>query len=613
MKLLHNDRGLTLIETLAALTIFAVITVGITPLLASSLRGSTLSRSYTVGKDLALEGMERARSLPYFVAHQSQPKKVDALDIYFPCADTTLAVSGCGGEGTRSYAAGVFTITCAATTTPGPTCAVPIPGGYSIRYEARFVRGDGSTTVLPPTSPMYRRDPLPTEGQLDIPPSQLMEVAVTATWSISGTARSFTLRTLLGDRKFGEVKMAGVARINYAAQVQTSYVHTSGDTRTSDLKAIAGISESRIESRLVSNADQRVRAAEITLVRRPSDVDPESAPLGGTPLTGALGEFRAPPTQTPTVTASPNPGVTVTHPNLALDPQIAFMNTTTATGLSVTAANELPAATGRFGMAPQTDPIASALGYFWVQNQADTADTAVLHLDPTKKMFSLKSAGESGATAAGETSVTSTAIGAGRKVEARAVLQNPGIKLLRALPVTFVPGNEHERHIVIIKDFTASVTCTSVGGPGSSAIGLWSATIQVWRDRFPTNDVSLPTEMEAINIPVDGTLATTHTNLRTILARPAPDGIGEANPLIYDGLTSATDVYLFKEGGLNGYLTDFTISSVASGVDAATSSIATAGIEGAIQVTTVPTNPLLPESGLSISVGSLNCQALDRR
>jgi hypothetical protein len=45
----------------------------------------------------------------------------------------------------------------------------------------------------------------------------------------------------------------------------------------------------------------------------------------------------------------------------------------------------------------------------------------------------------------------------------------------------------------------------------------------------------------------------------------------------------------------------------------ATGTLTTAAIDGAIQMTTVPTNPLLPESGLNVSVGSLTCEALDKR
>ena len=65
---IRGQLGLTLVETMAALLVFALVTLGTFPLLASALRGGNLSRSGTVGKNLAQEALERIRGLPYFVS-----------------------------------------------------------------------------------------------------------------------------------------------------------------------------------------------------------------------------------------------------------------------------------------------------------------------------------------------------------------------------------------------------------------------------------------------------------------------------------------------------------------------------------------------------------------
>lgn len=616
-----GERGLTLVETLASITIFALITLGVSPLLISSIRGSALSRSYTVGKDLALEAMERARGLPFYVAFQAQQKKVDVLDLYLPCADPTLSITACAGEGVRAYAAatGTFTITCASTDT-GPTCALPLVSGYSLRYEARFVREDGITAEPPPST--YKRDPSTTEGALDTPPTSLLELKITASWTLRGTQKSFSLQSLLGDRKFGSVKMSAVAKINFGVQALTSFVHTFGDARTSDLRAIAGQAESRLESRLVSNADQRVRAAEISLVRRAIDADPNSAALtpGGTPILGAVAEFRAPPNQTPATITNPaaTSSITLEHPNLALNKEVAHLKTTSASGVDVKVVNELPSSTGAFTFGGGLSP----LGFFWVNNQTDAAQNALLRLDLTRKVFSLKRENEAIVPVTGQTSVSSAALGGGRFVRARA---ETFVNMIRAMPVNYLSGAEDERHIVLIKNFTASVDCTSVGTPASTQVGDWTASLKIWWD--PTNNgvPEIATKFITIN---SATAAGGKTTLGAVLqadfdpANPTDptrvslnEGTGPAataNPLIFDGALPTDDVYLFSEGLKNGYLTSFTLKQLVTS-EGAGGDLGTASVDGAIQLATVPTNPLLPESGLNVAIGSLSCEALDAR
>ena len=93
---IRSDKGLTLVETLVALTIFAIVSAAIVPLIASGLKGASLSRSYTVAKALAAGAMERARGLPYFVSVQGTipPARRDLLDLYFPDRNTGFSATG---------------------------------------------------------------------------------------------------------------------------------------------------------------------------------------------------------------------------------------------------------------------------------------------------------------------------------------------------------------------------------------------------------------------------------------------------------------------------------------------------------------------------------------
>ena len=599
-----DERGMSLVEVLAALSVFAVITVGITPLLAGALRGTASSRARTVGRDAALQALERIRGLPYYVSYHAQPKKVDVLDLYFPCANTNTTVTSCAGEGTRTYDAtgGVFSITCPAGVS-GPSCAVPLPTGYSLLFQARFVGPDGATTQIPPST--YKRDPLPTETQLDTPHSQLIRLSVTARWSAGGQPQTLTLASIVGARKFGEIKISGLGRVAYGVQVLTSFVHTSGDARTSDLKAVLGSSESRVESRLVAAANQQIRAAEITLIRRATDTDPMATSIAS-PLMGIARDFAAPPNQTyASLPQVPTSAVTMSHPNLLGAPSIARIFPTTASAVSVSTSNELPSAQGTFGF---NGTGSGNNGYAWVQNQSDTGEAARLKLDPTHAgVFSLRGVPS---TLGGTTTAATGAVGAAdRRVQTTASLD---LRLLRVMPTTFLrlaASDEAEAFVVMIRNFQASVDCKSIGTTSSPLpTATWTARFEFWRDADQDGlGGDGIVELQKESIEINGTTG----DVRAVLAA-APYNIPGGNPLVYDGLTSGDDLYLFDEPLKRGYLTGIDLKPPTATKSADGKNVS-AGIDGAIRIATVPTNDRFPESGLNILVGSLTCDAVDRR
>ena len=581
---IRSQSGMTLVEVLASMMVFAIVTVGVVPLLGSALRGTELARAQTVARDTALQGMERARSLPYFVSYGAQTRKVDVLDIYFPCAQAPATnLTSCGGEGTRTFASGVFTTVCASGVI-GSTCSIPLPAGYSVTYAAKFVAPDGITLVSPPTN--YKRNPnLTTEGQLDLPPSQLLELSVTVNWVSSGTPRSYLIRSIIGDRKVGVVKMAGVGRINYGVQASTSFVEPSG--RVSDLRLVAGTGESQLETRLVSTSRQVLDVASVSLVRRPETESASSEVLGT--LVGATASLNAPPSQS--VTPAPASGATLNYPALVPPQDVAEIASTQVQSAQTSVVTELPSASGTFTY------LSTPSRYLWIQNQADVGSNTILKLDGNRKVFSLY-ANDSSARLTGSTSGTSTPLGAGRKVETTATVTIP---LLRFMPVTFIVGGpDWRRHVLMIDNFTATVRCTSTASGTASSIASWSGTLTYWRD--PSDNGSL-VDAGFINPPVSISSASGNTDLQTLLG---------GNPLVYDGLLPADDVYLFQPTIGNGYFTNFTLKTGGAAVRGGGAET-NASIDGALNVTTVPTNPLLPESGLNISIGSLTCEALDKR
>lgn len=578
--MVKSESGMSLLELLAAMIVFAIVTIGITPLMTSSIRGSSLARSQTVGKEVAREAMERIRGLPFYVSFGTQSTKVDLLDLYFPCADPTQVAAGCAGGGTRSYnsATGVFSITCARATVD-PACSVALPEGYEVTFNTRFMNEDGATPAIDVPS-TYAWNVIAT----DTPRTPLLHMAVTARWTSGGTPRSLSMETLVGDRKFGEIKVAGSGRVHYGIQVFTSYKKSatlSDPAEFSDVSAVIGAGESAVESRLVSTADQRFRTAEIDLVKRaePVGIDLDTR-------IGAVNSYRAPPAM---AAASGLPATAsqsvMNHPNI-LGQEVAFLGATAIDSVEVRADAEQPIAKGTFSLPPATEE-----RYVWVQPQKpqgiiDLA-TNPLRLDysnPALSLGKVDSAQLTGSTEAvtGELGTTS------RRVETKAAVV---IKEIRLFPVEFISGTSTRRSVAQIQNFTASLDCNAKG-TSATATASWSATIRYWRHdvaKYVTQDVT--------------GLANGGSDLRSVL--------GE-NPLLYrDPLGVAPDLYLFDEVGKRGYFTAFRFATPIATTEGGT--LASGSVNEAINITTVPTNPDFNESGLSISIGKLSCSALDAR
>lgn len=579
----RSESGFSLVETLAAITIFAMITVGVVPLLASSLRGAALARSFTVAKNLAQESMERVRGFPYF---DTAPHR-DVLDLYFPNLST-------------GYVAGTqtFTTTCTATSsTPAPSAplACPpdhvdgtstIPAGYTVFFDAQFVRPTNTT----PESFQVQTPPAGYDsnvGGSSIPPAQFILMTVRTEWLQGGLTKKFQLKSLLGDRKLTPDKARANASVDFVVQSLTSFMEENG--RQSGMRAVLGRSSSSIEIRNFATADTDANAGRFTLTRDE---------FGGTPgsvladVSGAQGVFHAPPDTNPLphVTA---PAQTATHPDLGQP--IASLGTTevnaSSTSPSATVPSELPLAATSFSM---TGGVGEQ---FWVANQA-APGLLGLHIFPGGQSHILALRRESGPTQlSGETVAFATATdpAASRKIEATA---NARFSKLQIMPATFTSGLGG---VVEIDNFTASFGCSARGSAGSpTATGTWSATLRYWRDPTPNG---LTTDASYVSVAISGS---------TTPGTPNPlASIG--NPLVKDALSATDRVYLFDNPATStvGYLSSMAITPlIPSSTTAATANV---GMDSAISIVTGLTNPENTATKLAVAVGKLSCRAVDQR
>ncbi|MDQ3532274.1 MAG: type II secretion system GspH family protein [Actinomycetota bacterium] len=615
-----TQKGFTLIEVIVALSIFLITMVGVIPLLVGSVRGASLSRSYTVGKNVALEAMERARGFPYYVDFPTQKgytanvapfRKVDLLDLYFP--NLTAPASNTG----YSSALNTYTTTCVGSGSTNPACPRSLPAGFSLEYKARFVKAVKSTvggvqqetyTTVPPSAG-YRWDPPDPYTPLDVAPTQIVELVVTSKWNYSGAPRSFTLQSIIGEREFGKVTVRGVAKVDYGVKVSTTYTDSRlglGGAK-SQLSAVAGIAESRVETKTASTADQTARAGEMKLTEAPEDIPPPND------IEGAVTVLHAAPDTLP---AGGSAGaVTLVHPDSAIG-SVGGLEGTFTTNLKSSVSEELPTATGSFGYSAPVPPSGSER-LFWVSGRLGELNAANLRLDNSTGLVTFRARGGTVPTLSGGTSATTTSVTnpATRKVETVAQAAFGRLRMLPILADGFssvvdASGTAtSERAAVFIDDFTATASCKSTrattGGNAATASRSWSAKLYYLKDVTPGDN-----------------LAQARYQLLTLSSANGSDPLAAfsaagTNPLVFDGPTPAQDVYLFEDPPSRlGYLRSWSsLIGETNPPPSGSGGVTQAATDGAIRVITTPVNPGAgtDDSSLSIQVGKLSCVSEDRR
>lgn len=610
--LVRGAAGLTLVETMAALLVFAIMTLGTVPLLATSLRGTDRARSGTLGKNLAQQAVERIRGLPYFISYGVEASKVDVLDLYFP--DKTSA-------GYKSADQLYETICSPGTATR--SCPAGLPTGYTLTYRAAFVQpgalvGGQETyqVVAPPDGYTWEAIPTVNPGK-DLPPTQLLRMSVIATWTVGGTERDFELTTLVGERKINEDKVRGSGRVNYGAQVLTTFI--SGG-QESDLVATAGTSESRIESRVLASASQTVRTGDIGLNTVATETQPATAIDS---FIGALSQLTTPPDQSSAGTTKTGESVTHSDPNIG---DVAFLDDSSTSGLSVAVANELPIASGAFAVTSEGTTFDSG---FWVDNQALVGTESPLLLSGTQPVFRIAK-GEG--AAAGATAMNgSTSAQTGHIVTDRRVQTTAEVKFgpARLYPVTFNSGG-----VVRVSDFTAKAECKT--GASALAAPTYSASLQFHAETATQlNDgtsgggyVTIPLGGSNTSDPLD-----TYFKTPTVIAGDLSAHPNASNPMVWEAPAdlsangSELDTYLFPVRHEHvvtdgvcvvchnhaGYLESWDSDHSSSGTIGPGGVTATASIQGAVTINTAPSDPARRETSLTISLGSVSCEAVDRR
>lgn len=596
MVALRSEKGLTLVETLAALTVFAIMTLGLTPLLLSSVRGSNLSRSFTIGKNVAVHAMEHVRGLPYSVSVGTatplspSPPRRDVLDFYFPDA-----AAGSSGSGYDS-ATKTFTTICDGTTelpsASGPAaCSSGLPDEVRLTFVAAFVEPVNGTTPeeyssasvdVPST---YNWNTSGTET----PPSEVLQMTVTVSWEVGGRARSFDLTSLIGNRKLSEEELRGEAKIDYAVQLSTSYVASSGQASTATLTV--GETTAAIDTRSIIGADFTSTTGKLNLVNKEFGTDP-GGPLDD--LVGA-GQTLAAPPNNPAAADATATEATLQHPVLLED--IGFLNDSKVTGGGVQVVAGEPKATGSFEFHEGNQDSV------WLDNQAETGSTSPLKLSDSEPIVLLHSLGSrqvQGSTYAESTSVDS---GAGRKVQATTHMEFDQLDLF---PSSFLSSSAP---VMRVSDFVADLDCFSTTNSATATVsGSWSGDLTYWDAGPDGSGVSGDLSDDVYQtISLSGNLSGVADPFATLIS---------ANPLVYDDLVDdMKDVHLFEDlsAGKKGYLRSLSAVTKFDSLVDSSGRHTSASLNGALRIETVPTKAGVEESALSVEIGKLSCEAVDSR
>lgn len=630
-----RQEGFSLVEVLAALFVFTLLTLGLVPLLTSSIRGSNTARADTIGKNAALKAMERVRGLPFHISYATSTDAVDVLDLYYPNATGDIVVGGNT----------LYRTTCSAGGT-ARACPRDIAADYTIQFDAQFV--DPVATGTQPTpgetatsyanvapAATYRWD----SETNDTPPRQILQMAITVTWTVGASDESYTITSLLSDRDFGERKTKATATLGYGLDIYTAYdANPGGGTDLSTGNAFIATSESDIEGRRLSTARQTS-----TAVR--GELQEDAGGSLATAVAATSNVLQAPPDQTPgdVVAASgqlrhpdfSNAPVLVYGPTSVIDPSASATGLPFAIG-DTEVTGVIPGQTEYVGL---KDPQLTVQDYNeLVLSSAGTNGPSLVSLIASDGLGAPPLGGEPATT--GDIIVGGTrAITSASDTYAQATM---GFDRMLMLKTTFIPNTAPwvdlttgeagtltaQGAIVVIDDFQAATWCRSEDDGTGEGDSLYRGTLYYWADPAANGNRN---DGRYVRVTFNVNSGTAGADpLATVMAQNVQ--AGQANgPLVYDHASANQRIYMFGKslgrqlpGGGNvraAYLTNWnslttTSHRVDDSTDAAGEPVSTANstVDGAIEIETADLDVDRRDQGqIAVTIGSLSCFAEDSR
>src|SRR4051812_30693530 len=192
------DEGFTLIELLVSLTVLALASAAMVPLMIVGTAAAATARQHTQAKALAQQRIEQMHDLQFHVDRQNGPF-VDLLDIYYTDLGTTAVTRTRGAETMVGRWVGSGVGNAGEPTTPFYRVKVDSLPGYpkfSQIIDTQFLNTNGQVLAA---SGLTGYDSQ-TEG-VDQPPSLLVGITVITSWTSRGKAKSFSEYTRIADSR----------------------------------------------------------------------------------------------------------------------------------------------------------------------------------------------------------------------------------------------------------------------------------------------------------------------------------------------------------------------------------------------------------------------------
>jgi type II secretory pathway pseudopilin PulG len=272
----RGEEGFTLIELAVAIGLFGLVLLSLSLLFDRALETTRRVQSDQIGKTLAQEKLEEARSLPFFVSQKSNPNNVDLLDRYFT-DDANVNPTPTGAVGTYDSAAGVYAFTSTDT-----LVRAGVTYSRATMVQLVAINSDGTLSIQAPV-PGYDSN----IADQDDPGPRAARVAVTVSFVSQGQPRSVTLQTVIAGTKNEQPKVEAAASVT-GAQI-SGVTFQDGDPAevagavAADILAQVGLAD--LNFREVTGPSSQASADPVEVIERQPD---NNNPLQSGPTAGSV-------------------------------------------------------------------------------------------------------------------------------------------------------------------------------------------------------------------------------------------------------------------------------------------------------------------------------------
>jgi len=275
----RGEEGFTLIELAVAIGLFGVVLLSLSLLFDRALETTRRVQTDQVGKTLAQEKLEEARSLPFFVSQKTNPNPVDLLDRYFPDDANVPPPNHPIGpmvNGVYDPTAGVS----AFDTIESDLVRAGVTYTRTTRVQLVAINSDGTLNIQAPVAGYDS-----TIADQDDPGPRAAKVAVTVGFMSRGQARSVTLETVVANTRNEQPKVEVGASV-IGAQI-SGVTFQDGDPAevagavAADILALVGLAD--LNFREVTGPSSQASADPVEVTeRRPDNNNPiQTGPTAG--------------------------------------------------------------------------------------------------------------------------------------------------------------------------------------------------------------------------------------------------------------------------------------------------------------------------------------------